>query len=440
MSTQQSKGAKRIQIYNAKAANRIDQLLSKEPEHISVMTGMNAGSEKLVCKPQVGFRHKFMSDENVKFVYSKVTNVLHDKSCPHVKDMAEHNMVLSTEYQTDKRQCPDCRLKAYIRNSGDIADYDAYVDFFERTGINEDVVYDLFVRKQAKSSIFFSALTLHLGSDVWKIKLVDKFSGKVILLHNNSDEQDGEKPKTEGFHTVLFNVPVEEALTKIEMHNLTVLQQLIKKVAEVASIKNNLKKAKNLLNAIKGCVTEKIRQYKSRTIYYVDGDNDPCKRIQGIERLSSRDRVKVFSAANNGYYNIQKHREELLNTCKCKVKFITVTPGDNAVDFAIAMDAYAQCKRRKYLRVYLISKDKHFDVINTQLKDFVGEAQVGGRKSDIKEASRKEVAPGKPKTKRESRIIGENANDKKKSFFKYGSQSIHNYGLASGSNNVLMDR
>lgn len=44
--------------------------------------------------------------------------------------------------------------------------------------------------------------------------------------------------------------------------------------------------------------------------YYIDGDNNPGARTQGIEYLSDKDMATFFYAKGNTYYALEKNRKE----------------------------------------------------------------------------------------------------------------------------------
>ena len=44
--------------------------------------------------------------------------------------------------------------------------------------------------------------------------------------------------------------------------------------------------------------------------YYIDGDNNPGARTQGIEYLPDKDMATFFYAKGNTYYALEKNRKE----------------------------------------------------------------------------------------------------------------------------------
>ena len=102
--------------------------------------------------------------------------------------------------------------------------------------------------------------------------------------------------------------------------------------------------------------------------FYVDGDNCPGTRTVGISKLKKNDIVKVFYASNNKHFCQENVREDLINSCRGKVEFISVKPDANAVDFAIAVNIAKDCGSDKTgTPICMVSVDKHFDIVKCQL-------------------------------------------------------------------------
>ena len=101
---------------------------------------------------------------------------------------------------------------------------------------------------------------------------------------------------------------------------------------------------------------------------YVDGDNSPGARTEGIEMLSERDTVKIFYALNSTFYSNEKNAEGLKENCRCKLEFIPVNPGNNAVDFAIVIQAVRDKEAGDITdALCMVSGDKHFRIVEQQL-------------------------------------------------------------------------
>lgn len=124
-----------------------------------------------------------------------------------------------------------------------------------------------------------------------------------------------------------------------------------------------------------------------RLIYFVDGDNNPPAGTEGIEKLTEEDEVIVFYARNNTYYGKAAKRDSLMESAKCSLRFVEVVPGKDAVDFAIAIAAAKLCAREPAMAsIYLfVSKDKHFDIVQRQLRDEFGDDRILKRVDTIEE-------------------------------------------------------
>ena len=346
--------------------NRIDQLLAMKPPEISIMTGEEKFKQLQLEISNRG-RHRILSDENVKYVYRKGGDTLHDKSCKHVDGIANHNLRVSDKYMPAKRQCPDCAIKAYIRAGGNVADKNDYMSFFERVGLDENMIRHIYIVMKAKTSIFMNVLSIEVRGEKWKIKALDGKDMHVDLLHSNFEVKNNERIDFDGYHSVKTNISIKEALNVMQNYSWQEHATKIKLTEKLETVK--LKK-QAIIQAIRHKFLALLGVGKlgtKRTIYYVDGDNCPGERIKGIEDLGSRDIVKIFHAKNNTYYLSARKRRALKESSKSKVLLIPINPGPDAVDFAIGMDAYAECMKNPMCHMYLISRDKHFGVIKEQI-------------------------------------------------------------------------
>ena len=109
----------------------------------------------------------------------------------------------------------------------------------------------------------------------------------------------------------------------------------------------------------------------TRMVCYIDGDNAPGSRTRGIECLSTHDTVKLFYNEQSNYYKELKNRKALLDQGLCQVEFIETQNRNNAVDFAMCIDAAKLLARENSHTpiIYLISSDKHINVIAKQLAE-----------------------------------------------------------------------
>lgn len=112
-------------------------------------------------------------------------------------------------------------------------------------------------------------------------------------------------------------------------------------------------------------------------IYFIDGDNCPGTRTEGIKYLTENDQVYVFYAQSNSFYSKDNNRGALVDATDAKVEFCKIKDGKNAVDFSVAVKA-GFFAAQNIESIFLVSCDKHFeyiaDLINAQL----------GKKNDVK--------------------------------------------------------
>ena len=107
-----------------------------------------------------------------------------------------------------------------------------------------------------------------------------------------------------------------------------------------------------------------------KVLYFVDGDNNPGMRTEGISRLPADVKVRIYYASNNTYYTRTTNRDALTVCTDCAVEFMKVPAGKNAVDLMIAIDAAAELTKTDMIRgIVLVSADKHFCMISSFLKN-----------------------------------------------------------------------
>ena len=122
-------------------------------------------------------------------------------------------------------------------------------------------------------------------------------------------------------------------------------------------------------------------------LIYIDGDNSPGSRTEGVGELSERDTVKIFYASNNKFYSQENNRNKLKEQCGCRCEFVAVKPGNNAVDFAIVIHAVRDHEAGEIGgAVCFVSGDQHFDMIAKQLKDVYDDEINVTRVATIEEA------------------------------------------------------
>lgn len=373
MSKKQAMRKNKRRGYSTYGAARVEQLLSQEPPKISIMTGVasssgSSGERSAAARQRESeFRHRIMSDEKIGYVYRRDGKVIHEKTCGRAKEIPDGELAFSRELLPEMEVCPECGMKAYVRACGDATDYETYAQLFARLDLKTEQLRKLAMDGNASISATKNILTIQTGQDTWKLKSLDDPGHHLELLYR----------KNGAFYTVNSCVSVADALRTIEMYRWGSLRKALHAVRSKLPIGTI---AQRILNT-----WVRRKQSMRKSVFYIDGDNDPRRRIAGIEHLSEKDAVKIFCAKNNSYYKDAERRTELRRKCACRLEFLSVESGPNAVDFAIAMDAYGTCARNPRIRVYLISGDKHFDTITKQLRTSFSAEQIGRKAESIGE-------------------------------------------------------
>lgn len=76
---------------------------------------------------------------------------------------------------------------------------------------------------------------------------------------------------------------------------------------------------------------------KYKMIFYVDGDNNVGKALQGLSDLTPEDEVHVFYGSKNKHYTDQR-KNELKTAGRAHLTFTEVESKADAADFAIAVE------------------------------------------------------------------------------------------------------
>ena len=374
---------------------RIDYLLSDayEAPKLSVVTGeqKNTKTGKTV-QEGTGYyteleRHRLMSDTTIKYFYEKGSNIIHDKSCWQARQIPLEQLCTSEEYLPEMVQCPECMKKAYIRAGGKASELNEYLQFFRKADVNEELMRRLFIENQAETELAGNSLTIRMKDENWIWRITDERKHLVEMLHNQFKIHGKKRVLEPGFYTVFPNVHADKALLFMESYNwegsrqkFSLVSFVKKTMTALALHRENLgKKLKMIRNA--------FSLQESRHVYYIDGDNCPCERMRGMELLAERDIVMIYHVRTGSYYTHQR-RASIRDRYVCNVKFIPVNPGSNATDFAIGLDAYDTLLHHPKTKVHLISGDKHFDVITTQIKALLGQRAYVERAGCVREVRR----------------------------------------------------
>ena len=146
-------------------------------------------------------RHRIMSDQRIKYLYSKKDGIIHDKHCDNAKDILDEDLLWSEEYLPKLKPCPDCMIHAYvIAGAKDPKEIETYLDFFERTKMTTEQIRNIYVENGMKTRISIDTMTVWHKEDTWRIKSLPK-KGHVQLYHNNyAVRANGVREFTQGFH------------------------------------------------------------------------------------------------------------------------------------------------------------------------------------------------------------------------------------------------
>lgn len=171
--------------------------------------------------PDPGFRHRLLSNEAVRYFYSQTDGVLHDKTCRLARQIPDEKLCWSGSYRPDLVQCPDCRLKAYLRlGARDACRAAAYEPLFEAMGFSEELLRRMYVEQGIRTEIVGPGwLKLWGREDTWLLEPAP--DGKALrLMHNNYRAQpDGSRRFAPGFHEQAASVTAQVAVSMITRYS-----------------------------------------------------------------------------------------------------------------------------------------------------------------------------------------------------------------------------
>lgn len=147
------------------------------------------------------FRHRILSDEKVRYLYSRQKAVLHEKHCFRAREIADEDLEWAQEYVPGMEQCPECALDAYLwMGARDPEEKDVYQQLFARFRITEEQIRNMYVERKMITRVSRDALTVWYKDDTWRIKALPA-KGHVQLYHNNyAVRRGGVREFTQGFH------------------------------------------------------------------------------------------------------------------------------------------------------------------------------------------------------------------------------------------------
>lgn len=146
-------------------------------------------------------RHRIMSNQKIKYLYSRQARIIHDKHCACAKYIPDEDLLWSEEYVSELKPCTDCMIQAYVTaGAKDPKEIERYLAFFEKTKMSNDQIRNIYVENGMKTRISLDAMTVWHKEDTWRIKCLPK-KGHVQLYHNNyAVRKKGVREITQGFH------------------------------------------------------------------------------------------------------------------------------------------------------------------------------------------------------------------------------------------------
>lgn len=161
----------------------------KQVKYISVLE-INSNQNIITneeCIVDNARRRRFskMDNPKMKYAYSTISGVLHDRDCPLVKKVRDEFFEMTENYETEMQTCKCCYTIALIRNGTDDGSkhINTYSRFFNKVGATQHDLYKLFIENNAKLKwINANTVQLKVNDDSWQIAFID---GENHLYHNN---------------------------------------------------------------------------------------------------------------------------------------------------------------------------------------------------------------------------------------------------------------
>ena len=146
-------------------------------------------------------RHRIMSNQKIKYLYSRKDGIIHDKHCDNVKNILDEDLLWTEEYLPNLKPCPECMIQAYVSaGAKDPKEMETYLSFFEKAKMTIDQIRNVYVENGMKTRISIDTMTVWHKEDTWRIKNLPK-KGHVQLYHNNyAVRKKGVREFTQGFH------------------------------------------------------------------------------------------------------------------------------------------------------------------------------------------------------------------------------------------------
>ena len=106
-------------------------------------------------------RHRIMSNQKIKYLYSRKDGIIHDKHCDSVKDILDEDLLWAEEYLPNLKPCPECMIQAYVSaGAKDPKEMETYLGFFEKTKMTIDQIRNVYVENGMKTRISIDTMTV----------------------------------------------------------------------------------------------------------------------------------------------------------------------------------------------------------------------------------------------------------------------------------------
>ena len=143
-------------------------------------------AEKIIfISPETRRRASLLSNPRMRYAYSQVDNIIHDRECEVLKTIQDKDFRMLTDFDTSRPICRHCYRKAVVRSGiGDDAKLiNAYVRIFDRLKATVTDLKELIIDNGAKlSAIDLDRVVIKVHDDRWMICFVNN---KPLLYHNN---------------------------------------------------------------------------------------------------------------------------------------------------------------------------------------------------------------------------------------------------------------
>lgn len=182
-------------------------------------------------EPYSPYRQRIMSDEKVKYLYSRNGGMLHDKSCPGARDIPDEELCRAEGYPTNISQCPLCAMKAYVRlGARDFYNFPLYEKHFERMRFTPRQLRRMYVNDRMRTSASNNGLTIWGKEDSWRLEYRDNGNAMRLMHNNYRPLPDGTRIFTKGYHLQAKLVTAKHALNVIseytyEGHKAAILRR-----------------------------------------------------------------------------------------------------------------------------------------------------------------------------------------------------------------------